>query len=249
MNLTHATRTARQLWSLDAKNVTRDSLLRWILLLPVPLALAVRWIFPPAVERLVDTLGFDLGPHYVPLMGVALLLLCPSLAGMVVGFLLLDQRDDRTLTALEVTPLPLPGYLAHRLAAPVAVSFALTLGMLLLAGLAPADLALVTVAACAAAVAPLFALALAGLAANKVEGLVLVKASNVFSVAPAIAYFLPAEWQWPFGLAPTFWPAKAYWLALAGDPLYLVYVVVGIIYSIVAGKLLLRRLEMTIHGQ
>ncbi|HEV2123169.1 MAG TPA: hypothetical protein VGW38_10395, partial [Chloroflexota bacterium] len=147
--------------------------------------------------------------------------------------------------------LPLPSYLVHRLTAPVAVSFVLTLIILLLADLAPADgaRALVSVAASAAAIAPLFALALAGIAGNKVEGLVLVKASNVFSVAPVIAYFLPQEWQWPFGLAPTFWPAKAYWSAIAGDALYLVYATTGIVYSALVGVLLLRRLEMTLHGQ
>jgi fluoroquinolone transport system permease protein len=32
------------------------------------------------------------------------LLMTPMLAGIVVGFLLLDQRDDQTLTALQVTP-------------------------------------------------------------------------------------------------------------------------------------------------
>ena len=37
-------------------------------------------------------------------------------------FLLLDHRDDRTLTALQVTPLTVEGYLAYRIAVPMVVS-------------------------------------------------------------------------------------------------------------------------------
>jgi fluoroquinolone transport system permease protein len=248
MDVPYTTRVARLLWSVDAKSVGRDSLLRWILVLPVPLALAIRWLFPQLVTRLEQTLQLDLLPHYAPLMGVAMLLICPTLAGMVVGFLLLDQRDDRTMTAMSVTPLPLRGYLAHRLAAPVAASFVLSLAILPLAGLAPnGALTLVAIALGAAPIAPLFALSLAALAENKVQGLVLVKASSLISMAPVAAYFLPPAWQWPLGLAPTFWPAKAYWLALAGDPSYAVFLLAGATYSALLTLLLARRLTTILH--
>jgi fluoroquinolone transport system permease protein len=43
-----------------------------------------------------------------------LVVVMPALVGMVIGFLLLDQRDDQTLAALQVTPLTLNGYLIYR---------------------------------------------------------------------------------------------------------------------------------------
>lgn len=39
--------------------------------------------------------------------------------GVVTGFLLLDERDDRTLTALQVTPLPLRAYIFYRVTVPI----------------------------------------------------------------------------------------------------------------------------------
>ena len=40
------------------------------------------------------------------------LMTAPGIVGMVVGFLLLDERDERTLSALRVTPLSMRRYLA-----------------------------------------------------------------------------------------------------------------------------------------
>jgi fluoroquinolone transport system permease protein len=51
--------------------------------------------------------------------------------------------------------------------------------------------------------APLAALALAALAANKVQGLALMKAAGVVLIPPMIAYFLPAPWRLVFALTPT----------------------------------------------
>ena len=55
---------------------------------------------------------------YAPYPLAALLLITPVLYGMVIGFLLLDQRDDQTLVALQVTPRE-PSSLATDLVKPM----------------------------------------------------------------------------------------------------------------------------------
>jgi fluoroquinolone transport system permease protein len=47
------------------------------------------------------------------------LLTAPGMVGMVIGFLLLDERDARTLTALRTTPLSMRRYLGYRVALPL----------------------------------------------------------------------------------------------------------------------------------
>ncbi len=41
------------------------------------------------------------------------------------AFLLLDEKDDRTLTALQVTPLPLHSYLLYRVFVPILLTIVL----------------------------------------------------------------------------------------------------------------------------
>ena len=116
-----AAAVVRALGPIDARNVARDSMLRWLVGTPIAYALAFRWGVPVLRTWLGERYGFELTPYY-PLLASFLVLITPALIGAVVGFLLLDHRDDRTLTALQVTPLTVEGYLAYRIAVPMVVS-------------------------------------------------------------------------------------------------------------------------------
>lgn len=240
-------RAWRALGPIDGISVGRDPLLRWLLAVPLGTALAVRWMGPPLVARASALLQVDLAPGWPVVIGYALLLLTPNLAGMVVGFLLLDQRDDGTLTALRVTPLPLRAYVAYRLAVPALASVVLGMAVFPLAGMAElAPLPLLAVVAGTAPLAPLFALFLAAFAANKVQGFALTKLSGVLLAAPLAHLFAPAEWSWLAGVVPTYWPARAYWAFGAGEPGAWAFLAVGLAYQGVLLALLLRRFSRTL---
>ena len=237
----------RALGAIDAKCVRRDPLLRWIAIGPVLLALLVRWGTPYVAERLQGRLGFDLVPYY-PLISSFVLLIVPMMCGIVIGFLLLDQRDDRTITALQVTPLTLSGYLVYRLATPSALSVVMTMIALPLAGLVPVRLGpLVGATVAVAPLAPLTALFLAAFAANKVQGFALMKAAGVINWPPMMAYFIDGPWQLACGLVPTYWPAKLYWMLCAGDPGWWVYLVIGLLFQPLLLAVLLRRFNRVMH--
>ncbi len=231
----------RSLGPIDAKSVWRDAMLRWMLALPVLAALLMRWGVPAIADRLSSSLGFDLVPYY-PLITSLMILISPMLIGVVIGFLLLDERDDGTLDALRVTPLSLGGYLVYRVTMPMVLGVSLTLIVVWLVGLVSMHPAGTLVAAVAAApLGPIYALFLAGFATNKVQGFALMKAAGVLSWPPIIAYFLPIVWQWAMGLVPTYWPVKVFWMLEAGDSGWLMYWVVAIAYQTLLLALLLRR--------
>ena len=77
---------------------------------------------------------------------------------------------------------------------------------------------------------PVFALAIAAFAGNKVEGFAIGKALGAFGVAPIVAYFIKPPWQYLFGAFPTYWPVKAFWSAIEGGMSYWIYSFVGIVY-------------------
>lgn len=236
----------RALGPIDIANVRRDPLLRWMIALPLLFALLFRWVASLVEPWLAARLGIDLTLYY-PLLGGALVLITPMLYGCVVGFLLLDQKDDRTLTALRVTPLTAGGYLAYRIAIPVALSVIMTPLALELGGFTSAGLGERILAGVAAApLAPAFALFLAAFARNKVQGFALMKAAGVINWPPILAWFVTSNWQLAFGLCPTYWPIKVYWELEAGSPATWIYFLADLVCLALLIAWLARRFERAV---
>jgi fluoroquinolone transport system permease protein len=241
MNTLHLIRT---LGPLDARGVGRDALLRWLIVMPIGIALAIRGVLPALLERAAPLLPFDPMAFYAPLMAYVLLLITPLLTGMVIGFQLLDQRDDGVLDALQITPPRLRGYLAYKLVLPVLVGIALTLITFPLAGLSAGGPGPLLLAALSIAPhGPLFALFLTGFAANKVQGFALTKISNVLFLLPIAVLFVPPVWHLLLAVAPGYWPARLLWALQNGEPGALCFFAAALAYQLLLGWALLRRLE------
>lgn len=236
------------LGAIEVKNVQRDPILRWMVVVPLMAALGGRWLLPLVLDRAGAALGLQLGEYYSLIISFALVLLAPVMYGMVIGFLLLDQRDDRTLLALQVTPIPLSQYLLYKLILPLLLSLLLTPVALLVAGVVELPLPqLLLVALSSAPLAPLFALLLAAFAANKVQGLALMKAMSVFLIAPLVAQFVPATWRLAFGLLPTYWPTQLYAALHISAPYAWQYLLGAFVINGIYLLLLLQRFQRVVY--
>lgn len=235
----------RALAQADVRALWRDPLLGWILLLPFGLALLLRVLVPRAGEALRAASGFDLAPFH-PLIMSGYLMTAPGIVGMVVGFLLLDERDARTLVALRVTPLSMRRYLAYRVVLPLIAGTLSTLAGYPLAGMVPLPVsALVPTTLVAGLWAPLLALVLATAAPNKVAGFAVMKVLNAVNLLPVAAFFLPLPLQYAAGIVPTYWPMRALWSAADGHAFgaYLTTgFIVGALAIVAAAALFERRL-------
>lgn len=230
----------------DLKNVRREAGLAWFPILPLVMAVVFR-IGVPVVSRFVDQRwAVDLAPYYSLIMST-FLLLAPAMVGMVIGFLLLDERDDQMLNALLVTPMPLHGYLLYRLSVPIVLGMLTTLVGYPVANLVPIGMVdLLAVAALASFTGPLIALFLASFAPNKVAGFALIKLLNTVNMLPIVAFFIPSNWQLMAGILPAYWPLKVFWLAAQGQP-YTIYWMIGLVINLVALWIFLQRFKTVLH--
>jgi len=219
----------------EFKNIYRDNFLVLISLLPVFIGLVFRFGVPVLRKLLLPYL--DLAVHY-PFMMSMLTILTPSMFGWLIGFTLLDDRDEDILTYMAVTPIRKSGYLTFKIAAPAVLSFFWTFLILIIAGLTPIDfLKLIPIAVMASLQAPIFALFLASFAKNKVEGLAVAKLGGMVFLAPFAAYFLTSGWSYLAGIIWPYWLTKAYlstgwlyWISIiAGISVHLVYL--GLLFS------------------
>jgi fluoroquinolone transport system permease protein len=228
-----STAVFRALIHADSRVLWRDPLLGWILALPIGLALLLRALVPRVQEGLLAGMAFDLTPYH-PLVMSGYLMTAPGMVGMVIGFLFLDERDARTLTALRTTPLSMRQYLAYRVALPLLLGTASTLIGYPLTGVTPLALSsLLPIAVVAGLSAPILALVLAIAAPNKVAGFAVVKVMNAVNLLPAVAYFVSRPLQFAAGVFPTYWPMRALWSAAAGEP-FGAHLVIGTVISALA---------------
>lgn len=235
----NALQTLKALGPIDLRNVRRDPMLRWMPLFPLLMVVVLRWGMPLLAEQLMLRLQVDIAPYY-PLIVSAILLSVPMMFGAVVGFLLLDQRDEQTLTALQVSPLSLGHYLAYRCLVPMVIGLAGDLLLLACNGLVPLSPGGVLLASLSVApLTPIFALFFACVARNKVQGFALMKVTGLISMPPLAAWFIQSGWEIAFGLFPTYWPLKLFWLLEAGQGQVGVFFLLGMAYQalILAGLL------------
>ena len=203
----------------DSKYIRRDDMSIMLLIAPVLLGIATRWVIPYIFQGIGYLIGEDILPYITPIMGYMLLILMPLFCGMIIGLLLLDHVDDHTIQGIQVSPVSMSAYMAYRLATPMAFSLLMTLLVYPISGLQPIDfLSLLGCALLAMPFAPLLALIFATIAENKIQGMVVMKASGGILILPVLAYFLTSNWKFIVAIVPTFWPGQFYWMSLAGDP-------------------------------
>jgi len=207
-----------RLAAVDAKTLFRDPMLLFMLAAPLLILAALRFAAPYGLALLPEDAGPGASAVAAVVSAVALLLV-PLLPGTMAGLLLLDERDERLVAALAVTPLTKNGYFKYRLSVPFALSAAYAGALPFVSGLLPPEanaFALLPAALSAALLAPAFAVLMGALAANKLEGLAISKLSGWVVFAPALL-LAPEPAQWIGALLPTYWIAKSYAAAAAGD--------------------------------
>ena len=194
----------------DIKNVTRDGVLLFMMVIPFIIILALRIMVPFAETLLLRELRFDLSVYY-PFMAGFLLVLPPLMFGTIMGFILLDERDEGILLYLSVTPITKSGYLFSRIGFFSLYSFLWGMVFPACTGLVAFDFFKTIGAALLAAMeTSIIALFLAAFAADKIEGMAFSKACGIFFIAPFIGEFLHSRWQLLEGFSPPYWITKVF---------------------------------------
>ena len=184
----------------DAMNIARDPMLAFATAMSIVPAIAF-----VLTRDQMDASGVALGVEHISRYVAPVALVLPAfLIGWVTGFLLLEDRDEGMLGALDVTPIGKAGFLAYRSTVTALVTFVLTLVACLL--IVP-DLSLwlqVLIAILVAAEAVISATILPAFARNKVEGLALTKLVNIAAITVLLAA-IPSPLRFVGGIVPSFW--------------------------------------------
>lgn len=234
----------------DSKLIGRDSFLLTMIGYSVVLAVILRFLLPWANDYAArNEFPVNVVEYYPMLIAFLVLFLGTLFAGLVFGFLLLEEREDDTIKALLVTPMPPTYYVLYRILAPTVLSFALVFMQFYIVGLALIPLwQLLPILVSAALAAPIMALFFATFAENKVQGFALMKFTGLAGMVFIAAWFVSEPLQYLFGIAPYFWTGKAYWMALDGNPYWWIAVLIGIAAQLATIAALVWRFNRVVYN-
>ncbi len=237
----------------EFKNILRDKMSLIMLLYPLLMIGIGAYVIP----NLIDTYGGDHGTGQETAVLVIIIIfssIAPFVTAAMLGFNLLDHKDENTLDTIRVTPLSLKGYVffktVYAYLLSVNASFFTLFGVKHLSGdgytIHGQNLwdrftagSIFIYAAIAALFTPVFALFLARIAKNKIEGFAYMKLAGMFMILPAILVLdvMQDARQYLMGVIPVFWPVKglmvdAGFLTHNHNLPYIVYMIVGVVYAL-----------------
>jgi fluoroquinolone transport system permease protein len=227
----------------DIRGTYRDPLLVMIVVAPVIWTTGVAVLTPRFTEMLADRYDFDLVPYYPLVLTAFLLLTSIIIVGGLAAFLVLDEVDAGTLTALRVTPVPLSTFFAYRAATVMAVTTAYVIATTSLSGILEPGLvpALIPIGLLAGLTAVVTLLLIVALANNKIHGLAAIRGLGMLIAGlPCLPWFIHSGWNLAFGVLPPYWAAKAFWVA-SDHGTWWPYLVVGVVYNLAVAWPLFRR--------
>lgn len=158
----------------------------------------------------VPELDFYLAP--------AVVLLGPILLGTLLGFALIEEREQGTWLLMRVLPVRPLHVFAYLSASATVLSFVISLASALVYGFPIPDWpAFLVMLATTSLAAPFVMLLLGALSSNKIEGMAYSKIVSSTGLVPAAIFVLPPHWQLLGVWCPWYWLYLDLLEAYAGD--------------------------------
>jgi fluoroquinolone transport system permease protein len=227
----------------DIRGTYRDPLLVMIVFAPVIWTTGVVVLTPRFTEMLANRYDFDLVPFYPLVLTAFLLLTSIVIVGGLASFLVLDEVDADTLTALRVTPVPLSTFFAYRAATVMVMTTAYVIATMSFSGILEPGLvlALVPIGLLAGMSSVVTLLLIVAVASNKIQGLAMVRGLGMLIAGlPCLPWFIHSGWNLAFGVLPPYWAAKAFWVA-SDHATWWPYLLGGVVYNFAIAWPLFRR--------
>lgn len=189
----------------SALQIYRDQMLLVLVFVPFLTGILLRILLPLADRLLVQYLQFSIQPYYL-LADTFTLTIGPMMIGMMVGLLMLDERDDGISTYFAVTPVGGSAYLLSRLALPFVYSLAAILTVMSFASLGNTGYAWFIAPSLVSAGCGVFmTMLLVSIASNKVEGMAVSKLLGIVLFGIPLAWFSSFPWKLIGMVLPTYW--------------------------------------------
>lgn len=224
----------------ETKKWLRDPMMKFMLIYPLIFGLLGRYLLPILFQR-----SGLLIYYYGDLILVILTLLIPQVFGALLGFSVLEDREDHILNSIRITPLSIHQFLSFKLLLVFLLAFLASVFVMWFSDIG--DLALGSILAISflsALSAPMIGLLINSFARNKIEGFAIMKGLGTTILFPILALYFTDGKELFFSFVPGFWPAKAISSLFRGEGMlflgYQQYYFLGLLYVLLLNILVYR---------
>ncbi len=222
------------------KSVGRDSVLILLVVYPFLLSIIGKYVIP-LIQKATLTNNFDLSNYYHVLL-VLFVIMTPFLYGDIAGLMLIDEREDNTLSAISVTPVKIPTYIFAKSSIFIIASICTGIFITSFMDLYYVPIFSSIIINILASFGVPFNMLLINLfASNKVEGFTVMKITNIMLILPIIGFYLSEPLRFVFGIIPAYWPSVAlayYHHSFNSNLSFFTHIFIGLIYITLATFLL-----------
>lgn len=249
----------------ELKNIFKEPMSLFILFFPFIMLFILGFLLPGILDK-VTTPDSNATTITLLIGFVTMLAMGGYMGGLLLGFSLIDNRDEKTLINIAVSPVTVSGYTIFKIIYSYVIAVLGNLVMLgglvlfckdqyvvfyqgveigLLANYNIWEILIYSVVS--ALFVPTVALTLAIVAKNKIEGFAFMKMGGLILMLPALSLLNAfQDWkQYFLGIVPMFWPIKAILiesLQLQNDAnlSFTLYMIIGIVIQLAMSMLFFR---------
>lgn len=208
-------------------------MMRFMLFYPLLFGVIGRYVLPAIAE----TASFSIEQN-ADFIIAALILMTPLIFGAIIGFSVLEDRDDHIIDSVKVTPLNINQFISFRLIIVYLFSFAACIYVMWFSAIGSLPLKdMILIAFLASLSAPMTGLLINVFAHNKIEGFAIMKLIGTIIILPVIALFFTDYKELFFAVIPAFWPAKMISSIVRGEEFmylgYTLYFWIGLVYVVI----------------
>jgi fluoroquinolone transport system permease protein len=218
----------------DLRLIFRDKSLLIMFFLPLIIVLLCREGVPYLTEFIPQI------PRYYWIIVAGFTSVTASTPSFLLGFIILDERDENIHNILRILPLPQNFILKSRILFIIFLGFIFSLTILIFNGLVHYGFfETVALAVLFSFIPPVLTFAITAFARNKIEAATMYKGLSLVLILPVIAFFVDEIWKYFFGIIPFFWTFEAVYVT--GNPLkFLFSFMVSFIFHSMVSILLYR---------
>jgi len=213
----------RKLLVNDLRNIVRDRLLLYsAFLIPLIIIIITRLIIPWISENVAPM------EQFYSLLFMFIVIMIPLMFGFVLGFLIMDERDENLLTVLRVMPISRNTYLLYRMMFLSVLSLIYILLFPILTGLIEISfIDYLPTALLLMLLTPTLGLIANIVATNKVQAFAVFKTLGGVFYIPLFAFFINNDLKYILGIIPNFWTFMALDSILTTGSQNYVYIGIG----------------------
>lgn len=222
--------------------VAKDAMLFLACISPLLFGLFIQFGIPFMESLLTE--HFDkviLLPYYL-MFDLLLAVLTAAMFSFVSAMVILGEIDDGITSYFAVTPIGKSGYLVSRLVFPMISSFFMSIVALFVFSLTKHTYSMIAIISIMASIFGfIMSLIVVSVSTNKVEGLAVMKLSNILTIGIIAPFLVSKKFQIIFHLFPSFWISK--YVIESKIFNFIVFIVVSMVWILLLLKKFMRKIK------